>query len=66
MAYDEKGKCINLTAHVKKDKLQWKALPDSRGFILEVEVASAPEADALLGHNWFLNIANYLHERKNI
>jgi hypothetical protein len=25
MAYDEKGKCINLTAHVKKDKLQWKA-----------------------------------------
>lgn len=26
---------------------QWKALPDSRGFILEVEVASAPEADAL-------------------
>lgn len=25
---------------------QWKALPDSRGFILEVEVASAPEADA--------------------
>ena len=24
-----------------------KALPDSRGFILEVEVASAPEADAL-------------------
>lgn len=28
---------------------QWKALPDSRGFILEVEVASAPEADALFG-----------------
>lgn len=26
---------------------QWKALPDSRGFILKVEVASAPEADAL-------------------
>ena len=26
---------------------QWKALPDSRGFILEIEVASAPEADAL-------------------
>lgn len=26
---------------------QWKALPDSCGFILEVEVASAPEADAL-------------------
>ena len=34
----------------KKDtgvSFQWKALPDSRGFILEVEVASAPEADAL-------------------
>ena len=27
---------------------QWKALPDSRGFILEVEVASAPEADAIV------------------
>ena len=23
-------------------------------------------ANATLGHNWFLNIANYLHERKNM
>lgn len=22
--------------------------------------------NATLGHNWFLNIANYLHERKNM
>ncbi len=26
---------------------QWKALPDTRGFILEIEVASSPKADAL-------------------
>lgn len=36
-----------------KEKVQgvtfrWKALPDTRGFILEVEVTSAPKADALL------------------
>lgn len=26
---------------------QWKALPDTRGFILEIEVASSPKADIL-------------------
>ncbi|WP_175631203.1 DUF4450 domain-containing protein [Bacteroides acidifaciens] len=26
---------------------QWKALPDTRGFILEIEVASSPKADTL-------------------
>lgn len=26
----------------------------------------ADSYDATLGHNWFLNIANYLHERKNM
>ena len=25
MAYDENGRCINLTSHVRKDKLVWKA-----------------------------------------
>lgn len=25
MAYDENGRCINLTSHVRKDKLEWKA-----------------------------------------
>lgn len=25
MAYNENGHCLNLTSHVKKDKLQWKA-----------------------------------------
>lgn len=26
----------------------------------------ADNNNATLGHNWFLNIANYLHERKNM
>ena len=25
MAYDGNGRCINLTSHVRKDKLEWKA-----------------------------------------
>ena len=43
---------------------QWKALPDSRGFILKVEVASAPEADALFwrfGHQCIQRGGTSLH-----